>query len=271
MPTIPPTNGSSNNPNTEAEQHELKHIKVYLTGYGPFRGIAENPSGQIANSLLPETSIYIHPRPHLTLRITIHPHSTPIRVAYADVDRTVSEIYNTASFDYILHVGVGLAGGFELEKIAYGDGYYMGDVDGLVPGGEKAKSDEDLRNEGLLRHWGGDGSTGLKQDVPMGTGLDVDWIVKMKPSNNNKKPSIPKGYKIRSSKDAGGYLCEYIYRKSLEQAISRRKKGGRKPWDWVLFMHVPPVGNMYNIAEDIDCLKQVVVGMVLDGEKLRKP
>jgi len=251
-------------------------------------------------------------------------------VAYADVEHTVSEIYNTEAFNYILHVGVGLAGGFELEKIAYGDGYYMGDVDGLVPGGGKAKSDDGLRNEGLLRHWGGDGSTGPKQDVPMGTGLDVDWIVKMvlngkiklskgsggegrgytaaldqevvtesattapKKASNNKKPPIPKGYKIRPSKDAGRYLCEYIYRKSLEQAISRRKKGARKPWDWrhdtsaeefsarktrsenniskrVLFMHVPPAGNMYTVAEDIDCLMQVVVGMVLDGEGLRKP
>lgn len=248
-------------------------------------------------------------------------------MAYADVGRTVSEIYNTESFDYILHVGVGLAGGFELEKIAYGDGYYMGDVDGLVPNGEKAKSDEQLKSEGLLKHWGGDGSTGPKQDVPMGTGLDVDWIVRLvldgkiklsevadggytavlgeetvtgsataapkKAPNSNKKPPTPKGYKIRSSKDAGRYLCEYIYRKSLEQAISHQKKGARKPWNWhhdtpaeeiparktrsedsiskrVLFMHVPPAGNIYTIAEDIDCLKQVVVGMVLDGEGLRK-
>ena len=162
----------------------------------------------------------------------------------------------------------------------------------------------------------------------MGTGLDVDWIVEMilngriklsegadggcvytaalyqevvtgsatavPKKASNKKPPIPIGYKTRSSKDAGRYLCEYIYRKSLEQAISRREKGARKPWDWrhdtptrefparktrsenniskrVLFMHVPPAGNMYTIAEDIDCLKQVVVGIVLDGEGLRKP
>ncbi|RPB23970.1 peptidase C15, pyroglutamyl peptidase I-like protein [Terfezia boudieri ATCC MYA-4762] len=329
MPTIPDTKGSSNSPNTEAEQHKLKHIKVYLTGYGPFPGIAENPSGQMANSLLPETCISIHLNSHFTLKITIHPHSTPIRVAYADVERIVSEIYTTESFDYILHVGVGLGGGFELEKIAYGDGYYMGDVDGLLPGGKEAKSDYELKNEGLLRHWGGDGSIGPTQDVPMETGLDVDWIVKMvlngkiklfegadgeergytaaldqapvtegattapKKASNNKELRKSKGYKIRPSKDAGRYLCEYIYRKSLEQAISRCEKGGRKPWDWrhdtlaeefparktrsegniskrVLFMHVPPVGNLYTVAEDVDCLKQVVVGMVLDGEGLRK-
>lgn len=289
---------------------------------------------------MPTTTITFHPTPSLTIRITFQPHAHPVRVTYADVDDTVPTIYDTAQFDYILHVGVGIPGGFELEKIAWGTGYNMGDVDGLVPGGGEAKDDETLKKQGLFRNWAGGGSggsgSGGSGDSVMGTALDVNWIVgmveqgviKLSPSGspgermftatlsdrttessnaaagadekkktpNPKRPAATKksaktGYKIRTSEDAGRYLCEYIYRRSLEQAIHRQQTNTRKPWEWhnsapdnmsrrlrpkdniskrVLFMHVPPEGNIYSIEQDIDCLMQVVVGMVMDGEGLRR-
>ncbi|KAF8472569.1 hypothetical protein BDZ91DRAFT_715303 [Kalaharituber pfeilii] len=318
------------------EHHRFKEVKVYVTGYGSFRGITKNPSFEIIKSFIPESQIYLHPSESYTIKITLLPHPTAVRVAYADVNSAVRELYNTADFDYILHVGVGLTGGYELEKIAHGDGYMVGDVDGLLPNGGKAKDDETLTKEGVLWHWGGGGS-GQSSGDWIGTGLDVDWMVKMiedgkvkfgdakgnavgiaafidetdaagkesgiggkvksiKQKGDNRalrtakqKRAENSGYKIKASTDAGRYLCEYIYRKSLEEAITRQRRGTRKPWNWnhaeansewhqhemdnmskrVLFMHVPPVGNPYSIDNGIECLKQVVALMVMDGEGLR--
>ena len=150
-----------------------------------FRSITKNPSSEITSSFLPTTTITFHPTPTLTVAITLQPHAHPVRVAYANVDDAISEIYDTAQFDYILHVGVGLPGGYELEKVAWGTGYNMGDVDGLVPGGGEAKDDETLKKQGLFRHWagnsGGSGGSGGGDGngSEMGTALDVNWIVDM--------------------------------------------------------------------------------------------
>lgn len=118
---------------------------------------------------------------------------------------------------------------------------------------------------------------------------------KQHPSNPQRskatKGSATTGYEISASEDAGRFLCEYIYRRSLEQAINREQGNTRKPWKWhnitpesasrklrsrgniskrVLFMHVPPEKNIYSIEQGIDCLLQVVVGIVMDGEGLRR-
>ncbi|KAI5809794.1 hypothetical protein DFH27DRAFT_160532 [Peziza echinospora] len=316
---------------------------VYITGYGPFRNILTNPSSQITSSLLPQTPLYITLTPTKTLKIIITPHPVPLRVAYADIQHDVTHIFDTQPFDYILHVGVGLAGGYKLETVAHGNGYFRGDVDGLVPGGEKAHDEAELKRLGLLRHWGGEWVVDVNGEGGgdagwLGTGLDVDWICgkvrrgklmfsedeagrrtvtvddEEDTSRHHHKPTLPpittitteidpttqshhpkqkNGYIIHPSTNAGRYLCEYIFRKSLEHAIAvREDPDARKPWDWrksssatsgepdpeteaeniskrVLFMHVPNVGQPYSIEDGVRALEQVVVGMVLDGEGFR--
>lgn len=73
-------------------------------------------------------------------------------------------------FDYILHIGLGKAGEYHLEKRAFEDGYVFGDVDGKVPGGADAAPER-----GIML------SEGAEQREPggreFGCALDVSWIV----------------------------------------------------------------------------------------------
>ena len=259
----------------------------------------------------------------------------------------MKEIYETADFDYILHVGVGLDGGYQLEMVARKEGYTRVDVDGLGPAdGDGGKA------VGTMGHWAGGGAakrvTGPSKIIwdkdEMRVGLDVEWICRVvekggvkfededegvdeildqggwvelvkrippppgtKTSPKKKKngahaadvPNDQPGFITRPSTNAGLFLCEYILRKSLEEAIRRKRSGARRPWDWrkryggrvgrgpgggyvtmegretpanvskrVLFMHVPNVGKPYTIEDGVKELKSVVIRMVLDGEGL---
>ena len=321
----------------------------------PFLNIVDNPSSQITNSLLPSTSLILPLSPTKRLKIIIRPHPVPLRVAYASIKQDVNDIFETQSFDYILHVGVGLNGGYKLETIAWGHGYSRPDVDGLVPVGETPQDEATLKKWEFLKRWGGSLKGGceiMQEEVGgwLGTGLDVAWICKnvqkgrvrfvgererktggveeetmievavdlgddSDGETRHHRPSKPnpeeagaitenpqpqtsseqknKGYIIHPSTDAGRFLCEYIFRKSLERVIAiRNDPEARKPWDWrksssaatepepeleaeniskrVLFMHVPDVGHPYSIPDGVKALEQVIVGMVLDGEGLRK-
>lgn len=58
------------------------------------------------------------------------------------------------------------------------------------------------------------------------------------------------------------YLCEYVYRASLMQAAKRGKDFSKR----VLFMHVPPKEQPYNVETGIEVVKKLAEGMVRDGE-----
>lgn len=73
-----------------------------------------------------------------THTIDIVPHPDFVKVAYETVDTLIPRIHAEQAFDYILHVGVGLPGGYEVETVAHEKGYIKADVDGLIPGGVRA-------------------------------------------------------------------------------------------------------------------------------------
>lgn len=99
-------------------------------------------------------------------KITIVAHPEAVRVSYAAVDALVPRLWEEAGWDYVLHVGVGFEGGFQLETRAWVNGYVMKDVDGEAPeeGGGRMK---DVH--------GGEGGGGEGEVVR--TGVDVPWVV----------------------------------------------------------------------------------------------
>ena len=73
-----------------------------------------------------------------------------------------------------------------------------------------------------------------------------------------------KEVEIEPSMNAGLYLCEYIYSRSL---IEAKKREIEKPK--VLFMHCCADGVPYTVHTGVEVLKKVVEGAIRDGEKAR--
>lgn len=186
---------------------ENKKITVYLTGFGSFARVASNPSWAIVASFLGEngdidgdTKLELTTIPGYT--IVFRPHPEAVRVAYATADALVPELWAVqgVEWDYILHIGVGLEGGFQLETQAWEGGYKLKDVDGCVPvgggcgngrddgcrgGGEKAERKaqgevEVVEVEGVevtRVHGSENPAANQGEGKLLKTALDVPWIV----------------------------------------------------------------------------------------------
>lgn len=134
----------------------IKDITVYLTGFGAFARISDNPSSQISASFLPvgSTTVTTAAPDGVKYNIHLHPHPEPLKVSYKAVDEAVEKIWKYGSWDYILHLGVGLKGPFKLETVAYEKGYKYADVDGVDADGKKglgkAEEKEEERGEGEM-------------------------------------------------------------------------------------------------------------------------
>lgn len=80
-------------------------------------------------------------------------------------------------FDYILHVGVGLPGGYEVEMVAHEKGYVKADVDGLIPGGVPADPEKEKKNKS--GDTGKDSTTEVDGGAIYKTELNVQGICEM--------------------------------------------------------------------------------------------
>jgi hypothetical protein len=151
-------------------QKKPKEIKVLLTGYGSFSRIADNPSWGIVSSFLPPTEETLC-IPGCTITIVAHPEA--LRVSYSFVDALVPALWEQPQdWDYILHLGVGLEGGFHLETRAWEKGYKLKDVDGLAPDGETGV-------EMKAVHGSEDTDAAKGEGRVLTTALDVPWIVEL--------------------------------------------------------------------------------------------
>lgn len=124
-----------------SSSNSTKNITVYLTGFGPFARVQDNPSAGISSSFLPagSTVITFTAPDGVDYNISIHPHPEALRVCYKDVDKVVDELWETREWDYILHLGAGLSGCYKVETIAHDKGYVKADVDGLDADGNKGR------------------------------------------------------------------------------------------------------------------------------------
>ena len=198
MPPPPPLPPPSQ-PQPPAKKN--KKITVYLTGFSSFARVVDNPSWAIVASFLGEngdgdTKLELTTIPGYT--VVFRPHPEAVRVAYATADALVPELWAVqgVEWDYILHIGVGLEGGFQLETQAWEGGYTLKDVDGCVPvgggcssghgdGGEKAERKgkgevgvEEVEGVEVTRVHGSENpAANPGEGKLLKTTLDVPWIV----------------------------------------------------------------------------------------------
>lgn len=228
-------------------------VNVLVTGFGPFGNNHINPSFLIASRLPARHDVQNLPA------IKIHTHPAPIKVSYETIRETVPNLLFPESstetsagshafdeqsnhgrqskptrlepqFDIVLHIG--MAPGrkfFALETCAHQDGYDTKDVKGETMEGdtlwtEKYRAPSTLRpdfdTEDVWRRW----KSGLVNED------------------------------IRSSDDAGRYLCDFIYYTSLVE-YWRRDPTGARP---VMFLHVP--GGSFE--DDVDRGTRVTLGLI---------
>lgn len=216
------------------------------------------------------------------VHVILQVHPIPVKVSYSTVAATIASLWTArdedpaAAWDYILHVGVGAEGGYVLETLAHECGYVARDVDGLAPG---------LENGGPSTQPVGDTPQArgtvvskelsvLKKGRALHTGLDVEAIAKrLRESVTAQEGEDGKGEQlgVKVSTNAGMYLCEYIYSRSLLQAEMRGEavQGNGDRTKRVLFLHVPPEGKRYGIKTGVEAIKQIVEGIVLDAKATR--
>ncbi|TFL01498.1 hypothetical protein BDV98DRAFT_612418 [Pterulicium gracile] len=219
--------------------------RVLITGFGPFRGLATNPSwmavkqlhNQVINAGTTQRRIHITALEvpviyETVLKLVPALHARPpILPEYAEIDSLPPP---PDGYDLIIHVGLGGTHVLRLEAQAHKHGYTLADITGkpgpLIDGEntpEKRGFDKGYESFGdILR-----------------TNVAVEELV-----GDLQKEGIA----CFTSYDPGRYLCDFIYYGSMAEA--RRAAGSEVPRP-VLFLHVSGVGQPTTTEE-------VVVGLV---------
>lgn len=184
-----------------------------VTGFGPFANHPVNASWE-AVKLMNKEEIEMKQNCELVL--------LEIPVTYDNVDEFVPALWDTHTPKLMMHVGVShLADCFTIESQAHKKGYQRMDYFDKCPPNHTCPA------EGAIR---------------IRTKLDVDRICKEFNDGNppeERTSAVP-------SKDAGRYLCEYIYYTSLSVDNSR-----------TLFVHVPDM-NVYSSEETARGLERIL-------------
>lgn len=165
---------------------EMSRAKVLVTGFGPFEGVQENPSGLIAKAL------------HDGLNIVGVELPVSYRRSLIDLHEVLAQCKSPS-----LLIGLGVHGeaGFRFEKQAGTVFHDYPDIDG---------------ESGLIF---------CKATDVLVSRLDLASFAAALAKNTQTKAWL--------SEDAGGYLCEWVYRQLLEQADALACEA--------FFIHVPPL------------------------------
>ncbi|CAE6451663.1 unnamed protein product [Rhizoctonia solani] len=235
-----------------AAKPEKKSLRVLVTGFGPFRDIEMNPSWLAAKPLNNQTLKFsknpdpAHPHAPKPRPVEIEAHISTLEVpvTYSAVLGTVPPVHASKQYDFILHVGVGLAGRLAIERLAHKTGYKQPDADGRLcdPIKGKPKADDTEIIAERVKRGFGNGFEQFGEDLR--TEIDVDAIVEHLNSKGLTHTS--------PSNDPGRYLCDFIYFCSL--ACAQKEASKVK----VLFMHVPPVGLPYQVEDMTKAIKGIV-------------
>ncbi|XP_063713384.1 pyroglutamyl-peptidase 1-like [Symsagittifera roscoffensis] len=186
-------------------------MSILVTGFGPFGDMKENPSW-VAVRQLSGASIN-------GFKIDTH----MFQVSYDEVDSFVDSISHNDDYEFFLHVGVSSeASNVVLEQIACCGGYKKPDVFNKLPQTESFRSES---------------SPAPVENLSMCTAFDLEMC---------KAQLHAIGVPASTSSEAGRYLCEYLYYRSM------CRNGGK-----VLFVHVP-MSDVTPTEETTKILKEII-------------
>ncbi|KAL5005377.1 hypothetical protein ScPMuIL_018833 [Solemya velum] len=186
---------------------------VVATGFGPF-GIYDVNSSWVAVQELSK-------RP---LGDDIDLHIEEISVDYKTASELVPELWKKYNPKLIVHVGVsGIASKITLEQKAHNEGYDKCDVKGCCPENHCCV----LGDEGCRV-----------------SGIDMQLVCR---DINEASSDV----EAEVSQDAGRYLCDFTYFKSLSIDKSR-----------AAFIHVPPLNTPYTAEQLAEGLRLAILAML---------
>jgi pyroglutamyl-peptidase len=150
--------------------------RVLLTGFGPFPGVAENPSGWLAETLAAQTA---------TAGYELHGHVLPTE--WEAVTSLTPRLYTHLQPKVMIHFGVGpRAKTLRIEHSAQNRAARRGDAQGLHPSMSAISPDGQHRLDTRL------------------------------PVNALAAYLRTRGYAASASRSCGSYLCNFLYYRSLE-------------------------------------------------------
>ena len=190
-----------------------------MTGYGPFGHHTVNASWVAVQELS-----HLWEQREVSLKsyvLDIH----EIPVAYSYVLESLPDMYRKLSPILCIHVGVAPYTMVKLERCGRNSGYRCQDIHKQCP----------TANQCVLN-----GPEEIK------TQFDLENVCKLLSSYN-------KTVEFGISEDAGRYLCDFIYYKSLSMEFCP-----------VLFVHVPSLDNPYSSKELGQALKDLVEVLLME-------
>jgi pyroglutamyl-peptidase len=191
-----------------------KSLKVLATGFEPFNVHRVNSSWEAVKEL---SSLGLQCRGR---RVDLE--IREIKVEYGYVSKHIPQLWDDITPNLCVHVGLSPANVVKLEKFARNSTYLMPDNVRAVPSHGQCIPGGDEKIE---------------------CHFDLEKIIKQ----------LPTDVTVEESRDAGQYLCDFIYYTSLSL--------GKAP---VLFIHVPPLNKPYSKEKLGYILKHIVEALLND-------
>ena len=191
---------------------------ILLTGYGPFATYQVNSSWVVVQEL--QSMGIVHQGRSMPLVIK------EIPVKYDAVHEEVPKLWSEHKPRLCIHCGVSHYTELKIEQCARNSGYYSPDITGKCPKNNQCEP-------------------GAPDELD--TSIDVKLIAD---SANKRQNEVT----MAVSDDAGCYLCEFIFYKSLYI--------GNSP---TLFIHFPSIGRPYSSTQMTIGLKHIIEAILDNG------
>lgn len=186
---------------TESSAVRQARLRLLVTGFGPFAGYIENPSGLIARA--------VHGQRFGEVEVAGH----QIDVSWSDAFNQVAELVEEVSPQALLCLGVAPDENFRLEVIA------------------KNVASDSMDASGQRLERGPLCQIAAEAPAAFFSRLPLEWLLQqMKLRKTRLAPQRDSVADAELSRDAGDYLCNYLYFRVMNELPAISDRG---------FIHVP--------------------------------